>query len=141
MSLFYAQPIRPSRPSSGNSASIPVTAEHSESHQSSTGIVLLYPPSHHLAEFGDEAAEEAERVFWWVMDAVGLDGRSEGRVSHERLVNVVEEGLKRGDRDGEQRRTRPVEVADSGEGGNEDVEKVVVMWPKAVIDESMDAGW
>lgn len=102
-------------------------------------MVLLYPPSHHLAEFGDEAAQEAERVFWGVMDAVGLDGRSEGGVSHDRSVDVVEEGLKRGDGDGEQRRT--VEVADSGEGGNEEVEMVTVMWPKAVINESADAGW
>jgi hypothetical protein len=139
MSLFYAQPIHPSRPSPGNSTATPVTAEHSGIRQSSTGIVPLYPPSHHLAEFGDEAAEEAERVFWGVIGVIGLDGRSEGRVSHDRLGDYLEEGLKRGDGDGDGEQRRSVEAADSGEGGDEDVEKVTVMWPQAVIDESMDA--
>lgn len=139
MSLFYAQPIHPSRPSPGNSTSIPETGGHSGNHQSPIGMVPLYPPSHHLAEFGDEAAEEAEKVFWGVMEAAGLDGRSDARVGHEHSLDVVEEGLKRGDGDGVQRLS--VEVADSGEGGTEDVEKVTVMWPQGVIDESTDAGW
>jgi hypothetical protein len=98
--------------------------------------VPLYAPTHHLAEFGDEASEEAERVFWAVMKAMGLDGRSGGVIGDRA---AVEEGVKRVGANAVER--RPSEIADSAEGGKEDVERVTVMWPKAVIDESVDDGW
>jgi hypothetical protein len=41
-------------------------------------IILLHQrgeESFHIAELGDEAAREGERVFWDVLGVLGLDGR------------------------------------------------------------------
>lgn len=71
-SLFYAHPLPSALPASPSS---------------SKRIVPLRPPSARLPEFGDGAAEEAERVFWNTIEAIGLrrgvasvkeDGQTEG---------------------------------------------------------------
>lgn len=54
-SLFYAHPLPPPLPAS--------TAKR---------IIPVRPPSARFPEFGDGAAEEAERVFWDTIDALGL---------------------------------------------------------------------
>lgn len=140
-SIFYSQLMPLLRPPLGNSKPELETQSPSTWHTSGTppsfnGLVPLYAPTHHLAEFGDEASEEAERVFWAVMKAMGLDGRSGGVIGDRA---AVEEGVKRVGANAVER--RPSEIADSAEGGKEDVERVTVMWPKAVIDESVDDGW
>ena len=56
-SLFYAHPVPSALPASPSS---------------SKRIVPVRPPSARLPEFGDDAAEEAERVFWDTVEAVGL---------------------------------------------------------------------
>lgn len=56
-SLFYAHPLP---------SALPASPCHSKR------IVPVRPPSARLPEFGDAAAEEAERVFWDTIEAVGL---------------------------------------------------------------------
>ena len=56
-SLFYAHPLPSALPASQSS---------------SKRIVPVRPPSARLPEFGDGAAEEAERMFWDTIEAVGL---------------------------------------------------------------------
>jgi hypothetical protein len=56
-SLFYAHPF----PSAPPASSAP-----------SKRVVPVRQPSARLPEFGDAAAEEAERVFWDTIEAVGL---------------------------------------------------------------------
>ena len=55
--LFYAHPLL---------SALPASPSHSKR------IVPVRPPSARLPEFGDAAAEEAERVFWDTIEAVGL---------------------------------------------------------------------
>jgi len=56
-SLFYAHPLPPALPASLSG---------------SKRIVPIRRPSARLPEFGDAAAEEAERVFWDTIEALGL---------------------------------------------------------------------
>ena len=56
-SLFYAHPL---------SSELPASLSRSKR------IIPVRPPSARFPEFGDAAAEEAERVFWDTIEAIGL---------------------------------------------------------------------
>ena len=60
-SLFYAHPLP---------SPLPVSSSPSKR------TILIRPPNARLPEFGDAAAEEAERVFWDTIEVLGLKRRS-----------------------------------------------------------------
>ncbi|PVF99147.1 FAD/NAD(P)-binding domain-containing protein [Serendipita vermifera] len=70
-SVFYAQ-ISPSSSPATNLAKHTMSTESHKGH----GTIDLRQPSYHLAEFGDRAAIEAERIFWEIIQDLGLDGRA-----------------------------------------------------------------
>ena len=67
-SVFYAHP---------SSSELPASPCPSKR------IVPVKPPSARFPEFGDGAAEEAERVFWETIHAVGLKRESGGEQDEE----------------------------------------------------------
>jgi hypothetical protein len=70
-SVFYAQRSS-SYPDVPNPSNHPSTVELHKGH----GTIDLRQPEYHLAEFGDRAAVEAERVFWAIIGDLDLDGRT-----------------------------------------------------------------
>ncbi|KIM27206.1 hypothetical protein M408DRAFT_9392 [Serendipita vermifera MAFF 305830] len=148
MSLFYTQDVLPARRSDER-----LTVERaSEGKQRPPGpssrpaaaLVQLHPPTAHLAEFGDEAAEEAERVFWTVMQRMGLDGRLPDSEDHtyESSLHMPRSDENMGSAGTGRSETQMAqEDGHVDENDNQDtMEKVVAMWPK-LVEESGDDGW
>ncbi|KAG8800115.1 hypothetical protein FRC17_006960 [Serendipita sp. 399] len=77
------------------------------------GIISLRQPSSHIAESGDETAQEAARVFWETIGRLGLDGRGRAR---------------------EEKSDLSTEPSSSEETEQDDF--VTIMWPPLTNDET-----